>query len=145
MVVLALALSAEPALDRLIEAAYGDDWPSSLAEGRLEKAREVFDARRRTNTEIGLLQCLMLTDRMTLICKKQELRKALGFANRKSFETLSSHLSQLRDTLAHGGNLLQAEGDVGRAVDLVGSVRSFAEGVWNLADELESADRPTSL
>jgi hypothetical protein len=42
-------------------------------------------------------------------------------------------LVRLRDNLAHGGGLLQAESDPVRAIELFEDVRSFAERIWGLA------------
>ena len=131
MVVFALILAAEAALDRLIVQYHGRDWPELLSGGRREKAVEVLEDRRRRNIDIDLIQSLMLEDRLTLLRKTPELREELGFAAANDVRAWGKNVLPLRNVLAHGGDLLRAEPDVERAVDLFARVRAFAERAWS--------------
>ena len=131
MVVFGLVLAAEAALDKLIVQHHGPNWAELLSDARREKAVEVLEDRRRRNIDIDLIQCLMLEDRLTLLRKGQELREELGFAAAKDVRAWGKELLPLRNVLAHGGDLLRAEPDVERAVDLFARVRAFAELAWS--------------
>lgn len=131
MVIFGLVLAAEAALDRLIIKHHGDDWSRVLPDGRRAKALDVFAERRRRSVEIDLIQCLMLEDRLTLLRKTPAMREELAFPRVADVRAWAKELLPLRNALAHGGDLLLAEPDVKRAVDLFARVRAFAELAWS--------------
>jgi hypothetical protein len=92
-----------------------------------------LEDRRRRNVDIALIDCLMLGDRLKLIGKSRELVRALGFEDPRHYRSWKETLGGLRDTLAHGGSLLDAERDPLKAIDLFAEVRGFAERIWSFA------------
>lgn len=131
MVALSFVLIAEAGLDRMIDAAWpGDAWLEQLTERRAAAVREVYAARQRRNTEIGLLECLNLDDRLRLAERSEALRTRLGHPSRTGFKRWSERLKRLRDPLAHGGDLLSAADDAAEAITLFAGVMAFAEAAW---------------
>jgi hypothetical protein len=137
MVALGLIIAAEAALDVLIARFTNMEWLSLLTPKRQERIQGVFDDRRKRNAEITLLQCLNLDDRVTIASKLDRLRLELGHSSRKSFEKWTKPIKALRDTLAHGGGLLDAAPDPVAAADLFQSAREFAERTWRVLEESE--------
>jgi hypothetical protein len=135
MVLFAFIVAAEAGIDRLCEAWVGPEWFQRLTENRRTKVQKVLDDRRRHRTDLTLLECLSLDDRLTLVSKCRTLRKALGHS-RATFDAWSKELKRVRNVLAHGGNLLNVSPATGRAVELFGRVRRFAESVWQLPARL---------
>jgi hypothetical protein len=133
MVLFSVILAGESAMNSLIASSYADDWQTYLSEGRRTKLAEVYEKRRQHKTDISPLECLMLEDRLTLVAKRPTLRQSLGFTTRDSFESWNTKLKRVRDVLAHGGGLLDAEEDPVRAIQLFNDVRWFAEECWKQA------------
>jgi len=82
-----------------------------------------------------MLECLMLEDRLELIAKKRQLWSSLGYGSRLAFNSWAENLKRVRNVLAHGGGLLDAERDPSQAVALFNNVRVFSENVWNRESE----------
>jgi predicted transcriptional regulator len=137
MVVLSLILATEAGLDRMIGVGYGSEaaWLTALPPRRRTALERRFEARTRWNTETSRLDLLMLEDRLSLLGRRPELRKRLGFASRKAFETWCRLLQRTRDELAHGHTLLDVRADPAKALDLVRQVREFASSVWTVVAE----------
>jgi len=134
MVTLSLILAAEARMGMLIEGWIGKDWESYLTHERRANLGEILDDRRRRNVEIGLIDCLMLDDRLKLLGKSEKLRTELGFTEQAAYRRWKERLSRLRDTLAHGGSLLDREQDPIMAIELFAAIRRFAETVWACPD-----------
>ncbi len=137
MVALGLIIAAEAALDVLIARFTNMQWLSLLSPERQEDIQVVFDDRRKRNAEITRLQCLNLDDRMTIASKLDRLRLELGHSSRKGFNKWAKPIKDLRNTLAHGGGLLDAQPDPVTAADLFQSAREFAERAWRVVEEGE--------
>jgi len=132
MVTFGLILAAEAALDLLIDQTAPDTWLDQLSPGRQDKIREVFAARQKDNAEIGLLQCCNLDDRLT-VAAKLGLWRHTWLPSRKAFDRWTERLKRLRDTLAHGGGLLDAHSGSSGAIELLKDVRRFADQLWAAA------------
>jgi len=132
MVAFGLILTAEAAFDLLIDQTAPDTWLDQLSAGRREKLHEIFAARQKDNAEIGLLQCCNLDDRLT-VAAKLGLWRHTWLPSRKAFERWTERLKRLRDTLAHGGGLLDAEPGWAGAIELLKDVRRFADQLWAAA------------
>jgi hypothetical protein len=130
MVTLGLILAAEAGMNRIIDA-HVPDWLDRLgtARGAIE---ELYQQRRRTNAEIGYIECLMLHQRMKLLSNCPEVLEQLGFASKERFLEWKEVLVRLRDVLAHGGGLLDREPEPIRAIQLFEDVKGFTHGVWSL-------------
>lgn len=138
MVVFGLILAAESAMSVLIERHLGPSWMDGMNGAQRRDVAKIFEDRRRTNTEVTPLECLMLHHRLDLVAHCPDVISALGFTSGKKFKAWKVRLGRLRDTLAHGGGLLHAEPDPLCAIELFKDARSFAEGLWKLVADGES-------
>jgi hypothetical protein len=129
---LSLIFIAERALTGIVEATYGDAWTDHLSGDRVRMTKEVFEDRIRLDAEISLLECLMLDDLLTLARKDSDLRERLGYSGRKSFSAWKERLGDVRNTLAHAGDLLSAEPDPIDAIDLFREIMRFATSASTL-------------
>lgn len=135
---LGMITAAEAALDELIARYSNNDWAPLLPGERMAKVREVFAVRQAHNTEIDLIHCLNLDDRLTLVEKLDGLSADLGFKSGRMFCAWTRPVKRLRDTLAHGDSLLAAQPDPIAAIDLLTAIRTFAETSWKLVHDRES-------
>jgi hypothetical protein len=133
MVLFSLILTSEAAANVIIDRCLGPTWIDHLSDEQRARVHEIFDQRLRTNTEVTMLECLMLHDRLRLLGKCDQVVSELGFVSNKQFRQWKERLVNLRDNLAHGGGLLHAESDPVHAIELFEHVRSFAERIWELA------------
>jgi hypothetical protein len=138
MLTFGFILAAEAGINELISSRCGDAWPEMLSEARLATVEAILQERRRYNAELTLLDCLMLEDRLRVAQKSDEVRGKLGFASGKQVRAWGQALKPLRDTLAHGGSLLDHAPDPDSALELVHDVRAAAHRVWDAV-----ADRKT--
>lgn len=131
MLTFGLIIAIEVGLNELIVKSCGDVWVDMLSTARRSKAEEVLQVRRRKNAELTLLDCLMLEDRMLILRKSEPLRTQLGFESGKEIRPWGESLKRLRDTLAHGGSMLDYEPDPEKSLELLYDVREFAHRVWD--------------
>jgi hypothetical protein len=103
------------------------------------EVEEVYEVRRRTNTEVSRLDCVMIHDLLALLYKCTGAIEQLGFT-KSQFGKWKEQLRLLRDTLAHGGGLLHAEPDPLRAIKLFEDVRNFAEKTTGLVATMANAE-----
>jgi hypothetical protein len=132
MVTLSMILAAEAGINQIIERCLGEDWLDLLG-NESGKVEDVYQERVRRNAEISRVECLMLHHRLKLLKKCPGTVQELGFVSMRQFDTWAKRLRQLRDTLAHGGSLLDGEPDPQAAVAIFEQVRTFAEAVWTAA------------
>lgn len=97
-------------------------WQANLNTGRLEKAQQLLDDRRRRNEDIGLADCLQLSDKFDLMMQNDVICTQLGYSKKK-FDALKKKTNSLRDRLAHGQDLVNG---------------STWEEVLDTAEELET-------
>jgi hypothetical protein len=116
-------VALEAAIDRLVERAHGDRWTSRISPDRLKHLEDLLTQRKRTNSEIGLLECSNLDDRLTISEKNPEIWRSLGFPSRKQFAKTAKRIGDLRDVLAHGGDLLALDADPVEAVKVFVTIR----------------------
>lgn len=84
-----------------------DTWTGRISEGRLEKAITLREERIRRGTDCDLLDCLQLTDKVTILLRDEAARKVMGFASmREGLEALKG-LERLRNHLAHSQDIVQ--------------------------------------
>lgn len=148
LVALGFVTAAESALDHLIGRQFGERWPELLTAKRRVAIEAVFAERRRHNAETTLLDCLNLDDRLAIARKADALRVATGSPARRQFDRRAEAMKRLRNVLAHGGGLLDAEPEPSRAVVLFADVRALAESAWAAVehdDDLLDAFARTSI
>ncbi len=97
----------EMQLLRMIREHYPNDaWKRLLSDGRLAKAKEYHDDRRRRNEAIDLADCLQFADKRDIVLATTELRNAAGLEPKGSSERLLKDLEKLRDNLAHAQDIV---------------------------------------
>lgn len=93
---------AEMMLGRMIQSRFPDgSWKHYVSDGRLKKADELLQERKRRNQEAELLDCLQFSDKGQVVAKDPELRRILGFESRKAGMKAVKELESLRNNLAH--------------------------------------------
>lgn len=126
MIAFALLLALEGDLDRLILHHYGEDWLANLSAKQQEKVWEVYDARAAAGAPTAPIRCMMLGERLNLVTRHSELRRALllgsGSAARRTAETLK----RVRDILAHGGSLIELRANPADALLLFNNIARLA-------------------
>lgn len=130
MVTLSLLLATEAAFDRIIKRSYGDSWFDELSPGRKRKLEQTFESRKRYNAEITRQECLQFADRIDLIRNLEHEIRELGFGSKTAFGKRMKQLERLRNELAHGRNLLDAEPDPAAAIALFVDVKDLAKRAW---------------
>lgn len=133
MVLFSLILASETAANTVIDRCLGPSCIERLPAGRQARIRKFYDDRLRTNTEVTILECLMLRDRLDLLGQCESVVSRLGFVSDAEFANWQARLISVRNNLAHGGSLLHAEHDPVRAIGLFEDIRSFAQKIWELA------------
>jgi predicted transcriptional regulator len=103
----------------------GDSWKTYISPERLKKAEQLHNARKNRNEEIGLIDCLQLCDKKTLILKKQSLLDKIGYS-KKILGELLQQVEELRDKLAHAQeiNTGYSWSDI---IDLVPKITEFVQ------------------
>lgn len=130
--VLGLLVGAERALDQLIVRYTNNDWQRLLSDRRLAKIQSVYEDRVKTNTQVDLLSCSNLDDRLELVAKIKPLRAALGWQSRRGAEQAAVVIKSVRNCLAHGDTVLSALPKPGAAIAAIHDIRRLAEDVWRL-------------
>jgi hypothetical protein len=133
MVVFSLILAAETALNRRSQEHHGNDWNKLLRPHRARHVIKVFERYKQHNVDLTLVDCPDLDDRLHLIGLSAGGRQALGLSTDNDLEKQIRRLKHVRNTLAHGGGLLDAEHNPSRAITLFADVRRFAESAWRSA------------
>jgi CBS domain-containing protein len=128
---LGLVFAMENALDLLIKRHAGSTWRHLLTDGRLKKIDDVYASRKDKNAQIEQIDCLNLDDRERLARKLPAVRSALGFSSGEQVSKWMGPVKDLRNTLAHGGSLLDVERDPLRALELISDIRKRAGLVWD--------------
>lgn len=132
MVLFSMILAAESATNLIIDMRLGESWPQYLNSDSLDRAQQSFEKRRHTSTEVTLLQCLMLRDRLDLLEKCPGVED-LGFLSKTQYRKWKEKVTGVRNSLAHGGTLLHAQPDPVSAIDVFADIRSFMQETWDIA------------
>ncbi|WP_216830296.1 hypothetical protein [Alkalihalobacterium elongatum] len=102
MLVFGLISLLEMNLLELIKKNYPDDgWTQCLSDGRIEKAFEVYEKRKQKNEGLGLIECIQLSDKGTIIRKTPQLLEQLEFQSKKEVDRFFSSIEELRNNTAH--------------------------------------------
>jgi hypothetical protein len=87
----------------------GEGWREYLSEGRLKKAEELMAERRRRHRAVGLLDCLQLSDKGTIVARNEAVRGRTVFTSRRQAEDGIRLLEGLRNNLAHAQDVVSAD------------------------------------
>ncbi|MCZ2845227.1 MAG: hypothetical protein O2U61_01815 [Candidatus Bathyarchaeota archaeon] len=102
MLVFGLVSLLEMNLLELIKEYYpNEDWKNHISSARLEKANEVYEIRKKKNEGLGLVECLQLSDKGTIIRKTPELFDNLGFQSKGEVNLFFRSIEDLRNNTAH--------------------------------------------
>jgi hypothetical protein len=82
------------------------EWTANLSRGRLEKARELREERRRRGQPTDLLSCLQISDKAEVLSGDPEERALLGFATSGSAKRVIADIASLRNNLAHATDIV---------------------------------------
>lgn len=104
-------------------------WKRELKNERLEKASKLFEERKKRNENIGLADCLELSDKFDLIIKRSCMHKKLEFSKTK-LKDLKESIGKQRNILAHGHDLVSGS-----------SWEEVIESLTHLDHLLESLER----
>ena len=86
-----------------IRARYPDEsWREHVSQGRLEKALQLQDERRRRGLGADLLDCLQFADKFQLLLNEPAFIAQTGFASASAAKKALKELESLRNNLAHG-------------------------------------------
>lgn len=108
MLVAGIVTLLEMQMLRLVRAYFsGDSWRGLLSEGRLKKATDLYQERTNRNEQIDLADCLQFADKRDLLLRRQEFREKLS-VSRRTGERLLRKVESLRDTIAHGQDLVES-------------------------------------
>lgn len=92
--------------DRMREQWPDGSWVELISEGRLEKARELRDERRRRGQRCDLIDCLQLSDKADVLARSPEQLAVLGFESRKAAGRVIKEFVSLRNNLAHAQDIV---------------------------------------
>lgn len=102
MLVFGLISLLEMELVTLINDSYAEEqWKSCLSEGRMNKVIQIFETRREKNEGLGLIDCLQLSDKGTIIKKTPPLLEQLGFTSKTDVAQFFRLIEELRNNTAH--------------------------------------------
>lgn len=140
LVVFGFILAIEAGIDAYIDRLVPDTWQELIPDARMTKISAVFEGRQRRNAGISVKSCLDLEARLLILCKSKAMRDAIGLS-RRELERKGEDLKRLRDTLAHGGSLIDMSGDAASGLEVAQMARNLADHIW---DSLRSAPPRTS-
>jgi hypothetical protein len=83
-----------------------ESWKEYLSDGRLQKANELQLLRRSRGQHATLGECLQFADKTNIIARHSDLRGMTRFQSRREVETIGKQLENLRNSLAHGQDII---------------------------------------
>lgn len=97
---------AEMQLTRVIRNRYPDDsWTCVCHESKVASARKLLADKKKKNTQVDLLDCLMLSDKQKILDATPDLVSALGLGGSGEFALTSKRILALRNALAHADDI----------------------------------------
>lgn len=100
----------EMRMGRLVEQlCAGETWQQFLSEGRLQKAAELLEERRRRSQNLRLMDCLQFADKAQIIARNESLRALTRFTSRRQVEEACRAMENLRNNLAHSQDIIATD------------------------------------
>ncbi len=125
MLLFSLISLLEMSMVGLIKERYPNDkWQENLTEGRVDKARDLYNERMRDNQDVSLVECLQFSDKSDILLKD-------GIWNEWRFESEANgkeyfkNLRKLRDNLAHSQE--QIWSDISEIINLLERTENILE------------------
>ncbi|GFO66670.1 hypothetical protein GMLC_02490 [Geomonas limicola] len=84
-------------------------WQELLTEGRRSKAEALYLERQRRKMPGTLLDCLQFSDKLQILMDNDGFLEVLGFASVKAAKRVVADLESLRNNLAHGQQIANAD------------------------------------
>lgn len=116
-----------------------EGWPNErwnetkmISPARLEIAQKILTDRQNRNEAIDLADCLQFCDKTTIVLKKGNLWKPLGFDSKGRAEDILDKLRKLRDELSHAQDILT--GSSRELIDLA----LIAENILEHAEQIDA-------
>jgi hypothetical protein len=92
----------ETVLMNVITSVYkSDSWSNLLSHERIDKIRQIFEAKKKQGLEVDLVSCLNLSDMLTVVQTSTTLLKILDFESRSECEKICGGLDLLRNAIMH--------------------------------------------
>jgi hypothetical protein len=133
LLVFAHLLAIEGALSALVLEEFGTDVLDRLPDGRRMKADQAYASAVENGVQIGIGECLNLSDWLTLARGSAQLMERLG-TSKTRWDKRTSRLVGIRDDLAHGRSILHRR-DALDAIRTFVDARSLAEELWRVVAE----------
>lgn len=136
VVVLAYLTAIEGGFRELARPMTGDQLLRFFDEPRRKEILDLQERKRRGNVAVGIHDCLTLGNWFHVVREHAPTLDALGFVDTLSHRNETESFSELRNSVAHGGRLLdQLAPDV--ALATVRRVRHYAGRVWDAVDRMQ--------
>lgn len=84
-------------------------WQEFVSEGRLNKAKQLLEERRRRKLGGDLLDCLQFSDKMELAMLRASYFREAGFASAAAMRRVIKEMESLRNNLAHGQDITSSD------------------------------------
>jgi hypothetical protein len=130
--VLAHLVAIEAAAAELLKPRHGSDVVHLLSPARQAVVRGLYEQKVADGIDLGHEDCLYFQDWMTILRKTDHVLAELGLSA-SQFRKRAESITGLRNTLAHGGTMLDGRSPE-RAIELVEDIRRLTEGLWRLVD-----------
>lgn len=115
----------EMTMGQLIKSYYPNDlWCDKVPDGRLEKAKELFDERNRVGQEIDLGDCLQLCDKCRIL-STTDIWEDWEFDSKSKANDFFNAITELRNNLAHSQE--QVWSDISKIIDLCNTAEGMIE------------------
>lgn len=105
-------------------------WQRNLTDGRLDKARTLFDQRRARNEDISVVDCLQLCDKRDIVSGSDEAIETLGLDSQVVARQQLRAIEGLRDRVAHSQDDVAGDGgwsDVSSIIETIHSILSSSD------------------
>ncbi|OUT55014.1 MAG: hypothetical protein CBB71_20950 [Rhodopirellula sp. TMED11] len=86
-----------------------ESWKEYLSAGRIQKAEQLLEERKRRSQELTLADCLQFSDKAQIVARQTELRKMTRFESRNQLEKAAKMLEKLRNNLAHSQDIISSD------------------------------------
>jgi len=86
-----------------------DTWTDLISPGRVSKARELQEERRRRSRSASLVDCLQFPDKAQILLKNAEMREDFGFQSVREGVAAVRQFEGLRNHLAHSQSIVEAD------------------------------------
>lgn len=104
-----------------------DTWRECLSEQRLAKVRDLVEARRQRNEDVGELDCLQLADKREILVRSRSALEILGFETKRQARDTLKDVEKLRDRVAHSQKDVTVAGAWPELAATLGSIESLLE------------------